>query len=345
MTNTHKKASRKKCESSDDNQSRLEYWWQQFNERFPTDKDCVEEVAMRIDEAKKVCRHCACRDIERPYGGRPAQCKNCKKLTWLTSDTLLDGVRHIRAWLAAIWLLEHGVIINASDFHKLVGVAYSTALNIFKKVSMVILSMMGQEAEVDSSNFAAIVNKRSLETPKRQHPIAEQKDAEAESGGANNSNGSSACEAEENLDQLNEFERRVYKSLTPEPVHFDDLVESTGMSAAEISAALSMLEIWGLAYSVPGNRFARRAPNPSRKHQMTGVLADLASKIVALITFYFQGISRKYLQLYVAAYWCYTDRKKWCEGALLDACIRHRSIGYDEIVDYVTPLLVKICGY
>jgi hypothetical protein len=40
----------------------------------------------------------------------------------------------VRPWLAAIWLTEKGVSINAFKFHNLVGIGYSSAWRLLNKL-------------------------------------------------------------------------------------------------------------------------------------------------------------------------------------------------------------------
>lgn len=52
-------------------------------------------------------------------------------------------------------------------------------------------------------------------------------------------------------------EKEVYEILTNEPVHFDFLCERTGMSAGELSATLTMLELAGVVTRHPGDWYSR----------------------------------------------------------------------------------------
>lgn len=52
-------------------------------------------------------------------------------------------------------------------------------------------------------------------------------------------------------------EKEVYEMLSNEPVHFDLLCERTGMSAGELSATLTMLELAGVVTRHPGDWYTR----------------------------------------------------------------------------------------
>jgi hypothetical protein len=72
--------------------------------------------------------------------------------------------------------------------------------------------------------------------------------------------------------------------------------------------------------------------------QQLSVTMAIASAI-AFIRKYFHGVSNKYLQLYVAAFWCHTDRETWKKGSVLKACLKHPPIGYLQLLHYHAPEL------
>ncbi|MEP6887774.1 MAG: DNA-processing protein DprA [Nitrospirales bacterium] len=54
-----------------------------------------------------------------------------------------------------------------------------------------------------------------------------------------------------------ELEHRVYRCLTWEAVHIDDLIEQSGLPAAEVSGLLLGLELKGLLRQLPGHSYVR----------------------------------------------------------------------------------------
>ena len=149
----------------------LKVLWKQFNSRFKTEEDCAEELFKRHSEAIQ-CRHCNCTEIESNYGARFGRCKKCRRKFWFTSGTFFNRIRLARPWLAAIWLMERGITINAGQLHRLVDIAISSAWALLKKLSMVIKNVMDSQPAVEqaSENFAPAICKRSLETPAKLHP-------------------------------------------------------------------------------------------------------------------------------------------------------------------------------
>ena len=63
-------------------------------------------------------------------------------------------------------------------------------------------------------------------------------------------------------------------------------------------------------------------------------ISMLAAAAVAFIRTYFDGVSHKYLQLYLAAFWCHRDRESWSPASVLRACLSHPPISYLELLHY-----------
>lgn len=340
----------RKDEQSATNEAVLADLWMQFNTRFPTEEDCLEEVYRRANDAGSLkCHHCRNEDIERDYGQRIFRCKSCKRQSWFTAGTFFHHMKHARAWLGAIWLMEHGQGVSSLRFQKLAGIAYSSALNIFKKLTMVIESEMGEDALVVSSSFfSPLIGKRSRETPARACPMAEHEDIERQM--LNNSQ-----DAEGAIDLISELsgkEREVHDVLSAEAVHFDDLCRRTGMAAGQLSASLMILELEGLVKRMAGDRYVRQdrkhedefiaqAGRSSSGREETTELARTVRAVIDFVKQKFHRIARKYIQNYLAAHWCHSDRRRWSLGRLLQACLRFRRISYEEILGYVSPVMVK----
>lgn len=59
------------------------------------------------------------------------------------------------------------------------------------------------------------------------------------------------------LPKPDELEHRVYRCLTWEAIHIDDLIEQCGLPAAEVSGLLLGLELKGLLRQLPGHSYVR----------------------------------------------------------------------------------------
>jgi DNA processing protein len=57
---------------------------------------------------------------------------------------------------------------------------------------------------------------------------------------------------------LKDHEQRIYDSLTKEPVHSDQVITQTGLSAGIVNAGLIGLRLKGLIRQLPGNMFTKR---------------------------------------------------------------------------------------
>jgi hypothetical protein len=148
--------------------------WQTFNEEVPNDSAAVDFLYDSLVIFNKI--ECACRQpqiIHMP-GDRFYSCRNCKKVSWVTSGTLFTGVVKLRAWLALVWLKERGITISAMRFSRLLEIAQSTALNIQKRLGMVVQEKLDDSSPgVPAQLLASIIIKRSKETPAQAHPRAE----------------------------------------------------------------------------------------------------------------------------------------------------------------------------
>jgi DNA processing protein len=64
-------------------------------------------------------------------------------------------------------------------------------------------------------------------------------------------------------------EKEIYEMLSNEPTHFDVLVERSGMTAGEMSATLTMLELAGVIARHPGDWYSRQDPGTIGYEQPT----------------------------------------------------------------------------
>lgn len=198
---------------------------------------------------------------------------------------------------------------------------------------------MSEQADVSSAEFAILLFRRSRETPARRHPSAEQEEVERKLWLEKMKNGQLDNSLES---QLAGSEKAVYGLLSDQPTTFDKLKVNTDLDTGILTSALMMLELAGLARR-SGDQYVRHASNLNGVRE---ILDDDTAQIVAdfldYVRIIFHGISRKNLQLYLAAYWCDVDGRRWQPGALLHACIQSRPISGREILAFVSQPVVKI---
>ena len=364
--------------------------WAEFNAAFPSELDCREYMFRNAQEAGVVrCPRCWHAKVHRKYGDRMVGCRRCGKRWSFTAGTFFERTRGARPWVGAIWLMEHGFMVSSLRLASLVNIAYSTAWTILQKLAAALQIEMGIECEeVPSSRFWRVVCKRSRETPARSHPSAEQEELdnkgyyptvshsadvpqsspEPVDGGPELWHGLGGIQPSHTIkndvtqpipkdDDSNEHgleraEKIVYDCLSADPIHFDVLHERTSLASGALSAALTMLEIYGLASSTDGNCYVRAGPHPGQAsgHQFPTPLSHTVSASqssrfcgpIQSILRFFHGTSRKYVQPYLARCWCQADRARWGLGAAMQACFRFGPLTYAQILNYVSPPMVKV---
>lgn len=345
--------------------------WNEFNTRFPTDEDCLQELCRRLfGQKERRCKNCGSSLSAENSVNRVVQCMSCNSKCWTTAGTFFEGIRLVRPWLAAIWFLERGLIINSYRFHKMVGVAYSTALNIFRRVTIALEEQLnGAVVELPSKLFSELVCRRSRETPARIHPRHEQSELSGAMISSIEENDDSqhcnpenvkVCGAEMVDDLCNPTvelignEAMVLGLLSEVPLHFDLLSERSKLPTGELSSCLTMLELDGQVVCLAGNLYVRqvfRQTEPtSQRNSLQLVDGTSTAKhqqelVCAAITFVrrtFQGISRKYLQNYLIAFCVHKSRHWLCLETVIDALIGIGRASRAAALDYVTPDLVKV---
>ncbi|MBS1952925.1 MAG: hypothetical protein JST89_02000 [Cyanobacteria bacterium SZAS-4] len=280
----------------------------------------------------------------------------------MTAQTFFHGVRRPLDWVRAIFLLEDGVSFSANMFSELTGMASSSVSEILSKLWIVLSSHMEGCSVERSSSFLPSVSKRSLQTPTAKHPMAEQDvfdEIESENMAESldtfirrkleeiyqNSNSTESFSADSNKNGASWLaEKSVYNLLSAEPKSFESIGSASGLSVGDLSLTLLHLELAGLAKSLPGNTFVQLRPF------WTDITISAQSRekskkspfkpFFEFVSRTFHGISRKYLQLYLAAFWCHTSRRRWAVGTLFTACLRSKQLTRRDRLAYVSPPVV-----
>jgi LSD1 subclass zinc finger protein len=355
--------------------------WQQFTSEFPTKESCIDELYRRAPELL-VCHHCALPLVPSRSGARVIRCSSCHNDTWPTAGTFFNRMRSPRTWLAIFWFFDKGVpLIKGWKLHELSGIAPSSASDLLRKVTTVIRELLPEDSTVVSSEqFCRAFAKRSRETPARKHPRAEE-DAlrAAESHDQVTGSGETAEElptlsqtaalpllppsefsgngdgiAPQAMDEPkleDDEQRKVYSVLCNQPVHFDLLCDQTGLPADTLSGTLTMLELDGWVERRGGDYYLRirKTEQHLNKGLQTGDSATVSEQVAAkvgeiidFITATWGRISRKYLQNYVGMFWFFSDKGSCSVVSLLDACLQFGPVRDEQMINYVTPSMVKI---
>lgn len=362
-------------QSYDTDKQSLAYLLPKFDIEFPSQEACSAEL-YRLAQIEIQCRACHSRALEMSPGGRVSKCTACKKKTWLTAGTILDHMRTPRARLAAIWLTRKGAVLNSLVFSRLLNIAQSSAHTILEWLRFNVRKLLPADAPlVHSSLFTPVFWKRSRETPARERPVAEQDETnkmtpsdealihEPESQDITNdstdlrldftdndvlvpdaqSTASSDFDREDthSPDASCSQQEQVYELLSDLPLHFDVLFQRAKMPVGTLSALLSMLEIEGRVERLAGDSYVRQTPKP----KINAPNQEMSTAISAFLEFIrvnFRGISRKYLQSYIAAFWCHIDRSNWSSEALWQRCLASKPVSHRQTRAYVSPLWVKL---
>lgn len=350
--------------------------WREFSSRFDTHDSCVNAVYEAACALGLVlCRYCGGCELAGNHGTRILRCLNCNRDTWFTAGTFFNRMRRPRAWLAAIWFMEHGIAISSSRLSKLAQISQSSALVILKKLAIVLEDHMDDGCSaVHSSLFADVICRRSRQTPASMHPRAEidilnsdldsniAESSESNFGETNNdgslyqsaysghvsSDYSQEANSSDNAyegPEVGGLEKELYKLLSDEPISTEQLFNRVGVSISAVLASLVVLELEGFAVRLPGDRYVRSKSKKNCSLPLTNEDSRLRESLSAVSTFIkdnFHGISRKCLQSYLAAYWCYMDKIRWYCGGLLNSCLQFRSVTGTEVLNYVSPAMVKM---
>jgi len=373
---TDSSGSKEKNHSCDRNKQRLASLMAEFDIEFPSTEACLDEL-FRLAKIEIQCRFCHSRDLQMSRGSRVGKCRACKKKPWLTAGTILDHIRAPRARLAAIWLTMKGAVLNSVAFSRLLKIAQSSALGILEWVRFTMQDLFPTDAPlVHSSLFTAVFWKRSLETPARERPVAEQDEMERMTPADENSIPASESQdvCNNSIDFLLDFtaidkqipdgqpktsndlsgegtispwassdpqQQLVFDLLSDIPLQFGALLGRAKIPVSSLFAVLTVLEIEGKVERLDGDWFVRRKPK-TRTNQPTRETSKVIESFLKFIRVNFRGISRKYLQSYLAAFWSHTDRSHWSREATWQTCLASRPVSYRHTREYVTPLWVTL---
>ncbi|MBX9690260.1 MAG: hypothetical protein K2X27_26340 [Candidatus Obscuribacterales bacterium] len=319
----------------------IEEAWREFNKNFQSEKDCVEKLWSKLAESNQICKHCKSGALINQPGERALHCSRCPRKSWFTAGTYFHRIRKLRPWLAAIWFLEKGIIINSNEFSKLLEVSYDTAFRIFKKLSTALKNKGNIAGElIDSSYFLSLFSKRSTRTPALEHPSSEEKAycqtveksaAESRKEQPQEREGDILLAAEKNL-------ILITLNSSPAPIQFDELQELTKLSTGTLSAALILLELDGNISSPSRDSYSISEQTTLQSNESkTQIDQELFHSFLQFVRSTFQGISRKYLQNYLYTFACQIQNSLHKEGTILETCLSQNPINYKEIISYVSP--------
>lgn len=317
-----------------------------FKKVFPDEKS----LARLISDLYKLghfaaCLACESENIDILRDARLIKCLDCSAERWLTSGTFFHGAKKLFPWVLDIYLKANGIFLASSRFHKLVGVAQSTALQISKRIAMVITSTYEEDSpEISTSFFIELFSRRSAESIAQQHPRSEQT--------AINESQRDFEEDDDNIPEdqvgnMTALQLEVFEHILYEPINSDDIIDKLPQRTfGEVAAALTMLELSGNIQRLSGDNYIRVRKPTDAKHSSSSLITDKTENsfesIKYVIKTLFHAVSRKHIQHYIAKFWCIFVRDDWKGSELLHACAAYRHITEREITASVTPAFMRM---
>ena len=302
-----------------------------FHRLFPCENSMIEEFFL-ISEIQIACQQCGSSAVSSAESLRTVICSDCGRTSWLTRGTFFEGVKKIPPWFTAIWFRERGVALTSTALAKICNIAQSSAWVILRKIDWVLLELLEPEGSLAATSlFKSIFTRRSRLTPSGKHPAFEEVSADATSEPSGNLEERSniPCAEVKSLD-LGSTENCILDFLgdlnDTATCSFDEMKEALSLTAGELSASLSLLELEQKIEALPGLKF-RLTSNCSRSTSQLcrSIGTDLGPEHVRFLRFaknLHSGVSRKYLQLVIAGYWGVLKLNTLRPGFLFRSCLQ-----------------------
>lgn len=271
-------------------------------------------------------------------GKRVFPCRGCSKNISITAETYFHKVQKFKPRLIMMELYERGIVLSANQLAKLTGVSTDTASRTLKRLALMAISeMINLGIEIASALCADAVCRRTTKTPAGEPPIAEEALLQLEANRKKNESPSL-----EMLD-ISEEEKLVLQEISESGISFDQLAQKLALSIGVLSATLTVLELKGLIEKQFADSYKLSKKMQSSMTMQEGDSANehnakLAKNFVTFVKDFFQGLGRKYLQLYSTLDWIAKDRSRWPSNSLIEFCASNRCVSEEEIEEYVTPL-------
>lgn len=349
----------------DANQDAVAKLWPEFESLIPDNLAALDHLLRKLFENGLIrcyCGNSSPQNFAR-IELRILTCLSCSRKIRFMAKTCFRYVKQLKAWLGAIYLMERRVMVTSYRLTRLCNIASATAHNIVTTLDF----HLHKELEKKHGNtvhkapldlFLEVLFKRSLISASYKHPSEppdednrenskhekKQETRHQKKPKSNFSDTSSDSGDKCTDNDLSDIDKQVFDSIKQTPTSQDSLCSATELSAAQVSSALVMLEISGLIQGLPGNLFARCKPNATDKFANTlkESVKSIAWRAFKTIGEIYGGVSRKYLQLYLAAFWCHQDSARWQEDSLLKILLRGEPIQFQEVLNYVSPLTVSL---
>ncbi|MBU6452679.1 MAG: hypothetical protein KGS72_12915 [Cyanobacteria bacterium REEB67] len=148
---------------------------------------------------------------------------------------------------------------------------------------------------------------------------------------------------------LSEIQTTVYEAIRTEPITIETLLRILNLAPSELTAALTILELNGLIESLPGSRYVRYQTRENEVEDIeNNTLSEgtilIIESAIGFIQRLFHGVSRKYVQLYLAYFWLIRNRgiEDHHSDSFFTACYEAGDTGVASIQSFVSPLKLQV---
>ena len=304
----------------------------------------ARSIALKDVSKRKflICFHCKCKNKIPKSESRMFLCKECRKEIWITARTNYHKAKKFFPRLAIMRLKEMGITPSANETAKLLRVTNDTVNKIYKQLGIVVISRFPKNAvEVPTEHAVTVFTRRTVLTPAGKPPFEEEFEMQRQHQ-AQDAQTHSVNISQPGMPDLSELELLLFEIISENPIHFDQLAERSQLQTHTLSSALTLLELRGLIQAQAGNKFARA-------NSLFIKNADGSEREKSIVESYnyfvkdnYQGVGRKYAQVYSSFFWLANDRKTWRKNSLRKLYAAHPYVSYQDILDFVTPLTFKI---
>lgn len=320
---------------------------------------------------KPKCPNCKSTNTQLKNKYRLLVCKSCRRKTCITAGTFFQGIKKPMAWNMAIWFYKTGTPINAAELSTLSGIKISSASEILKKIALVVCeAFMNRDTLVSIHYFKKSITKRSLLTPALKRPSEELEDLLNKA--ANQAQEEEPDQTQEYLErgeenketsiqeisnEISDEDSNILKLIKKEPTSLETLCDELDLPVSRILASLTVLELYGYITSLFGDRYCLKTksedvargvskiannPNQNFADKISNSLKIQANKIVDFTREIFSGISRKYLQLYVALFWFSLKKREILDDEINLTFQKSAPVTHNELRGYNSPIIVTV---
>lgn len=332
-----------------------------FNQVYPTDESCWQALVMHLEEAGLLyCRKCKSSIVEIRADHRVFCCKKCNKKGSTTAGSFFHGVKKLRAWFFAIWVLEKNFYVSSKWLGQTLEISQSSALHILKSSLYLIEDSLAvpECKRFSIQQFRLFFNKRSLLTPARKKP--EDETEVTEEKGNKDETESSECKRKSQgsctkskrtpskTDTADSTITQIIACLEKEKSTLDELIKRTKLASSKVLSALTELEYDGRIAATTGGKYSlspqlklnSQSQYTSIEQALKASAGDRRKKSIhdSFVLFEMisaeivKGFSKKYIGLYIGL--CNKLASANTKESFLETCIMSRYIGSRRIYKY-----------